>query len=119
MFADPSTVTVNSVAQSLLRTGVGTNSGVLTKDDGTFKLSISHSLGSFNQRVIRLDRRSTVADPLTTGNFYETTDSCWFVTRTPRSGLSLAVQKQLPDGLLAFLTASTGANLAKLLAGES
>lgn len=119
MFADPLSITVNAVAQSLARTSMGTNAGAFSKDDGSHKLAIAHSLGKFNQRVIRFDRRSTVADPLTTGNFYETTDSVWLVTRTPQSGLSLAAQKQLIDGFLTFLTASSGANITKLLAGES
>jgi hypothetical protein len=119
MFIDPSVITINAIAQSLARTSMGVNSGILSKDDGTHRLSISHSLGKVNQRSIRLDRRSVVADPLTTGNFFETNEAVWLVSRTPQSGVSLGSQKQLVDGFLAFLTASSGANVARLLAGES
>lgn len=119
MFADPQSITVNAIAQSLARTSMGTNAGAFSKDDGTHRLTLSHNLGKFNQRLIRLDRRLTVADPLTTGNFYETSDSVWLVSRTPQSGVSLASQKQLVDGFLAFLTASSGAKVTQLLAGES
>nr|UJQ85396.1 MAG: hypothetical protein 2 [Leviviridae sp.] len=99
---------------------MGANSGAFSKDDGSYKLNFSHSLqGGFNQRLVRLDRRQTVADPLTTGEFYETTDSVWLVSRTPKAGVSLAAQKQLIDGYLAWLTASSGAAITKLLAGES
>jgi hypothetical protein len=119
MFAEPIVVTVNAIAQSLNRTSMGANSGAFSKDDGNFKLTIAHTLGKVNQRTIRLDRRQTVADPLTTGEFFETTDSVWIVSRTPASGLTLATQKQLTDGFLAYLQASSGAAVTKLLGGES
>nr|UJQ85727.1 MAG: hypothetical protein 1 [Leviviridae sp.] len=119
MFAEPISITVNAVAQSMNRTAMGVNSGAFAKDDGSHRLSISHSLGNFNQRIIRLDRKQTVADPLTTGEYYETTDSVWLVTRTPKSGLTLVQQKHLVDGFLTYLSASSGAAVTKLLGGES
>lgn len=119
MFSEPISITVNAVAQSMNRTAMGVNSGAFAKDDGSHRLSISHSLGANNQRIIRFDRRSTVADPLTTGEFFETTDSVWLVSRTPKSGLSLVTQKQLVDGFLTYLQASSGAAVTKLLGGES
>lgn len=119
MFADP-TITVNSIAQALKRTSMGTNSGAFATNDGTHKLVISHTLGNTNQRMIRLDRTQTVANPLSTGEFFETTDSVWVVSRTPRVGvLTVVQQKQLTDGLFAFLTASSGAAMTQLLGGES
>lgn len=119
MFADP-TITVNSVAQALKRTSMGANSGAFVTNDGTHKLTISHSLGNANQRMIRLDRVQTVANPLTTGEFFETTDSVWVVSRTPRTGiLTVTQQKQLTDGFFTFLQASSGAAITQLLGGES
>lgn len=121
MFADPYIVTVNAVAQSMGRTSVGNNSAVYRKDDGLYRTTIQHQLGkSFNQRVIRLDRTTLVSDPFTTGSFLTTDESVWLVSKTPTGGLvSLAAQKQLVDGFLAKLTASSGADITKLLAGES
>jgi hypothetical protein len=119
MFADP-TITINSVAQSLKRTGMGPNAGSFQTNDGTHKLAISHTVGQSNQRMIRLDRVQTVASPLTTGEFLEVPDSVWLVSRTPRAGyLTVAQQKQLVDGFLAFLQLSSGAAITSLLGGES
>jgi len=119
MFADP-TITVNAVAQALKRTSMGQNSGAFSTNDGTHKLAISHSLGNVNQRMIRLDRVQTVANPLTTGEFFDATDSVWLVSRTPKVGtLTVVQQKQLVDGFIAFLAASSGAAVTQLLGGES
>lgn len=119
MFADP-TITINAVAQALKRTGMNQNSGTFATNDGTHKLTISQSSGSgYNQRLIRLDRVQTVANPLTTGEFLEAPDSVWLVSKTPKVGfLTIAQQKQLLDGYLAFLSASSGAALSSLLGGE-
>jgi len=119
MFADP-TITVNAVAQALKRTSMGTNTGAFITNDGSHRLSISHSLGSTNQRMIRLDRVQTVANPLSTGDFLEAPDSVWLVSRTPKVGyLTVVQQKQLVDGFLAFLSASSGAAITQLLGGEA
>jgi len=119
MFADP-TITVNAVAQALKRTSMGANSGAFTTNDGSHKLAISHSLGNVNQRMIRLDRVQTVANPLTTGEYFEASDSVWLVSRTPRVGvLTVVQQKNLVDGFLAYLAASSGAAITQLLGGES
>jgi len=119
MFSDPITVTINAIANPLARTGQGINQGAFSKDDGLVRASIAHTLGKSNQRVIRLDRTQTVADPLSTGNSFNVTDSVWLVTRTPAVGLTVAQQKQLVDGFLSYLLASSGAAITKLLGGES
>ncbi len=120
MLTDPQSITVNAIAQSLKRTSMGTNSGAFATNDGTFKLTVSHSLGNVNQRLIRLDRVQTVANPLTTGEYFEAPDSVWLVSRTPKVGaLTVAVQKQLIDGFIAALSASSGALITQLLGGES
>lgn len=118
MIADP-TITINAIAQSLKRTGVGPTSGSFATNDGSHKLTISHNLGNVNQRLIRLDRVQTVANPLSTGEFFEATDGVWLVSRTPKVGvLTVVQQKQLIDGYLAALTASSGALITALLGGE-
>lgn len=119
MFSDPISVTINAVANSLARTGSSNNTGAFSKDDGLVKVAISHSVGKNNQRVIRLDRTQTVADPLSTGIYTNVTDSVWLVTKTPAVGLTVAQQKQLVDGLIAYLSAASGAAITKLLGGES
>jgi hypothetical protein len=120
LLTDPQAVTVNAVAQSLKRTGMGPNSGTFMTNDGAFKLTVSHNVGNVNQRLIRLDRTQTVANPLTTGEYFETTDSVWLVSRTPRVGtLTVVQQKHLVDGFLVALQASSGALISQILGGES
>ena len=119
MFSDPQSVTINAVANTLPRTSSGTNSGAFTKDDGLVKLSVSHQYGKRNRRVIRLDHAKIAADPLLAGVNVKASMACYFVMDVPQTGYTLAEAKQIADGLTAYLTASTGANITKVLGGES
>lgn len=119
MFSDPQSVTINAVANSLPRTSSGTNSGIFTKDDGLVKMSISHTLGKRTRRLIRLDHAKIAADPLLAGVNVKASLSAYLVIDIPETGYTIAEQKQVVDGLTAYLTASTGANVTKILGGES
>lgn len=118
-FADPQSVTINAVANSLPRTSSGVNLGAFTKDDGLVRLSVSHSYGKRNRRVIRLDHSKIAADPLLAGVNVKAAMSCYMVMDVPVTGYTLAEAKQVVDGLVLFLTTSTGANVTKVLGGES
>lgn len=119
MFSDPQSVTINSVANSLPRTSSGTNSGVFTKDDGLVKLSISHTLGRRNRRVVKLDHAKIAADPLLAGVNVKASMTVHLVVDSPETGYTLAEAKQIVDALTGYLTASSGANVTKILGGES
>lgn len=119
MFSDPQTVTINAVAQTLPRTGSGPTSGVFTKDDGTVKMSIAHAFGKRNRRTIRIDHRKVAADPLATGYNKEYSMSVYLVVDVPTVGYTNAEQKQIVDGLTAYLTATSGARVTQLLGGEN
>jgi hypothetical protein len=118
-FADPQSVTINAVANSLPRTSNGTDSGTFTKDDGNVKLSVSHAYTKRNRRVIRLDHRKVAADPFTTGLNVEYNMACYVVVDIPKVGYTVAEQKQIVDALTAYLTASSGARVTQLLGGEN
>jgi hypothetical protein len=45
--------------------------------------------------------------------------STYIVVDVPQSGYSLAEAKEVVDGLVKYLSASTGASVAKLLGGEN
>jgi len=45
--------------------------------------------------------------------------STYIVADVPVTGFSVSEQKQIVDALTAWLSASTGANVIKLLGGES
>jgi hypothetical protein len=42
-FADPQSVTINAVAQTLPRVSTEKNAGVFQKDEATVKLAVSHT----------------------------------------------------------------------------
>lgn len=119
MFSEPQTLTINSVANTLPRVSSGVNAGVFSKDDGNVKLSVSHQYGKRNRRQIRVDFRKIAADPLATGYNKEYSMSTYLVVDHPPVGFSLAEAKQIVDALSAYLTASSGANVTKLLGGEN
>lgn len=118
-FADPQSVTINAVANSLPRTSSGTNSGVFTKDDGLVKLTVSHQLGKRNRSMVRVDHSKIAADPLLAGVNVKASMAVYLVVDSPETGYTLAETKQVVDGLVAYLTASTGARVTQLLGRES
>ncbi len=119
MFSDPQSLTINAVANSLPRTASGVNTGQFTKDDGNVKMIISHQLGKRNRRNIRVDFRKVAADPLSTGFNKEYSMSVYCVVDAPVVGFTITEQKQIVDALTGYLTASSGANVTKILGGES
>lgn len=118
MYSDPQSVTINAVANSLPRVGSGSNSGTFRKDDGTVKLTVSHAENKRARRMVRLDHNKLAADPYITGDNVPVSMGTYLVVDVPLLGYTVAEQKQVVDGLTAFLTASSGAAVSKLLGGE-
>jgi hypothetical protein len=118
-FADPQSVTINAVANSLPRTSSGVNSGTFTKDDGTVKLSVSHAYGKRTRRTIRLDHTKVAPDPLISSTNVSRSMSIYIVVDIPTDGYSLTEQKQIEDGFAAYLTATSGAKFTQLNGGEN
>lgn len=118
-FADPQSVTINAVANTLPRTGSGVSSGSFTKDDGSVKLSVSHAYGKRTRRTVRLDHTKIAADPLQPSTNTRYSMSTYIVVDVPVSGYTNAEIKQIVDGLTSYLTASSGARVTQVLGGES
>jgi hypothetical protein len=117
-FADPQSVTINAVANSLPRISSGVNTGAFQKDDSTVKLSVSHQYGSRTRRQLRLDHSKIAADVFTSDNT-KYSMSAYVVIDVPTTGYTIAEQKQIVDALTAYLTASSGAKVTQLLGGEN
>lgn len=117
-FSDPQTVTVNAVAQVLPRTGFDASSGTFTKDDGTRQLLISHAYGKRTRRAVKFTSNVIASDPLVTGNNLRLSSSVTVVIDQPTTGLTPTQLKDDAAGLLTWLTASSNANLIKLIGGE-
>lgn len=115
---DPQPITINGVTTSLPRTNTGNNQSEYSAADGNIILKISHVRGRRNRRMIRVDHRKVAADPLTTVN-QSVSMSSYMVIDVPVSGYSPAEAKQVVDGLIAKLTASSGALITQILGGES
>lgn len=125
MFADPQTVTVNAVAQSLLRTESGENRGQFRHENDSYRLTISHDYGKTAiRRMVRLDHNKVVPDPLFPQQNVPYTAGVWLVVQEPASvgvavGYTNAELKQIVDGFTAWTTANSSSVVTKLLAGES
>jgi len=118
-FADPQTITINAVAQTLPRTSSGINAGTFTKDDGNVSLSVQHSLGKRNRRTIRVSHAKIAPDPLISAQNIKYSMSVYLTVDIPVTGYTVAEQKQIVDALTAYLTASSGARVTQLLGGEN
>jgi len=119
MFTDPQSITVNAVASALPRTQTNQSGAVYSKDDGNLKLTISSAYGKRVRRTARVDARKTAADPLFPAQNTPYSMSVYIVADVPPVGYTITEQKQLVDALTGWLTATSGANVTKLLGGES
>lgn len=119
-YSDPQSVVIPVIGTvSLPRTGQGISSGSFLTNDGNEKLEISHSYGKRTRRTVRLTHRKVAADPLISAQNIQYSMSTYLVADVPVTGYTVAEAKQIVDGLVAWLTISTGANVTKLLGGES
>lgn len=118
-FADPQSVTINAVAQSLPRISSGQSSGVFSKDDATVKLSVSHQVGKRARRSIRLDFNKIAPDVFNTASNLRQAMSVSLAVDVPLTGFTVTEQKQIVDALTAYLTAGSGSKVTQLLGGEN
>lgn len=118
MFTDPMVITINAIAKSLNRTGSGSDSSGYATGDRAFRVTIGHTYGRRTRRVIKMVHDTLTANPLVTGQYVSGSVSVHLVVDAP-SGYDATLLKQDVDGFLAYLTASSGANVGKLLGGES
>lgn len=116
MLSDPQSITVSTVAQSLPRISVGPNSATYQHADRTYKLSISHSYGKRNRRVVRIDSRKTAADPLLDGVSREYSMSTYLVIDTPDIGFSKTETTDVVAALVDYLIPAT---TERVVGGES
>lgn len=120
-FADPQTITVDSVAQVLSRVGSPANQGKFRKSDGTatYTLTYDHAnTKSRNRHTVRLDIDFLMADPFIPSQNRSNSASVYLVVNTPVSGAPDSVWIPGVEGLLAYLSASSYAAVDKLVNGE-
>lgn len=117
MFADPQSITVNSVAQTLPAISREQNKSVYRKDTGDYTLSISHQDTKNRSRAaIRVDARKIAANPFDTSKNEEFTCSVYIVVDRPMVGFTNVELKDIALGLTGW---ASSANLLKVLGYES
>lgn len=117
MYADPQSVTVNAVAQSLARQGSAQPQtlGTFSTADGTFTFQVrQNSTANRFRREVRLTQKKVAADPISAVN-KEVSSSVMIVVDEPRWGFSDTELGYLTSAITAWFTA---ANRDKLLGGE-
>lgn len=113
--ADPQTITVNTVAQTLNRTIPGTTNSVYTTDDEAFTFKVSHQESKGRtRRMIRVDQRVVAADPLTSVNEYKSL-GVYLVIDEPEYGFTDAEIDYVVQGLTTWLST---ANVTKVCSGQ-
>lgn len=115
---DPQSITVATVAKSMPRVSVKESSSTYSKDDETYKLTISHDRNTKTKRIrssMRIDRREIVADPLTAVNDYENL-AIYLVIDRPEVGFSAT---QVDDVVQAFKTWLSNANVTAVYGLQS
>jgi hypothetical protein len=119
-YTDPQAITVDAVPYSLPRVLTGTTVGRFVSADATRELTIDPR-GSAKRRrnVARFYTKRNAVDPLGSGLSIPVQSMVSITIDRPTSGVTDAdVEKDLL-GVIAWLTASTNANLKKLVAGEN
>lgn len=119
MLTDPQSVTINAVANSLPRVSTSLNAASYSKDDGTVKLSVAHAYGKRTRRTIRIEHSKIAADPLISAQNIKHDMSCYVVFNVPVTGYTVAEAKQVVDGFLVYLAASSGAVVTAVLGGQN
>ncbi len=117
MFADPMSVTVNAIAQSLPRVGASIDAGKFRSADGVYTLSISHSAGRRAQHRVRLDSNKISTDPYNTERNLPVSISAYAVLDVPLIGYTEAEKGQILTALADAIKASTF--VSKFVGGES
>lgn len=118
MFADPQTITIDTVAQTLNRTNTTIGGAKYGSSDRTHRLEINHQDGRRLRHQIKLTKDSLVANPLISGQNVSQSMSVYVVVDLP-VGYDTAAAKKVVDGFVAYLAATSGAAVTKLLGGES
>lgn len=117
--SDPQSLTLDGSAVSLPRTSTGNNASSYTSGDGAAAFTVSHTYGKRTRRVARVTRNKITTDALSSTVNIRVNASAYVVIDTPVNGFTAAEQKDLLLALATWLSASSGANAAKMVGGEN
>lgn len=117
--ADPQSIKINGVTTSLPRTSTGRQESSYTSADGTIKLTLSTAESRRKRQLVRVDVSKIAASVLNPSQNEEQSMSCYLVFDRPKVGYSNTEAKQVYDGLIEALQATSSVVVTKLLGSES
>lgn len=118
-FADPQSIVVGSDTLTLPRTGSGNGTGSFATNDGVFTINVSNAYNKRIRRTARIDYQSTTTDALDPSRNVPVSASYYLVVDVPKLGIAVIDQGKAVTALVEWISASSGANLTKLLGGEN
>lgn len=118
-FADPQTIKISGVEQTLPRVNTGNYQSTYLSADGLYKLTISTQNGSRKRHLYRVDVTKTTTDPFIPADNVEVSMSAYIVIDRPLVGYSNAESLAVVVGLLEAATATSNSDITKLLGSES
>lgn len=118
MLADPQSITIDSAAISLPRVLTGTEVGSFVGPNTELTVASTAKNGRV-RTVARLNQSKVTTDPLVGSTNIFVNDSVALTINRPVSGYSDAEVLAQVKGFIAWLTASTDANLKKIIAKEN
>jgi len=118
-FTDPSSITISGTAISLPRTSVGDDVSEYTSGDGLTQLIASHNYGKRIRRMVRIDTSKLTSDPFRPSENVKVGMSVYTVFDLPPAGYTAAEALAVFAGFNTLCTATSNANISKLLGGES
>jgi hypothetical protein len=118
-FSDPQSITINAVALSLARVTQDPQ-GTFITSDALVKETIGQSANGNgrSRRLLRLDHSKIAANPFDSTLNAKYSMAVYVVVDVPAVGYTVTEQKQVTDGFMTYLTASSGAKMLQLLSGE-
>jgi len=119
VLADPQTITIAATPYTLPRVGADLNAGTFRTVDGMYTESISHAYAKRVRRTARLDYKVLSPDVMDSSVNTPYSSSVYLVMDNPTVGITRAVQGNIVNGFLAYLTASSNLVIGKILDGES
>jgi len=117
MFADPQSMTVNATPVSLPRISTGDMKGRFRTADGSYELSVSHTLDKRERSVVRLDRYTVGVDTYDPSKMRNYKSSYYLVVDTPPNGVGFT-DTEIEDDIQALLDLVAGGDFLVRFIGK-
>lgn len=120
MFADPQTLTVNSVAKSMPAISRNGTSSIYQTADGVYRMRISHDIQAKKERhLVEVIRQEIAADPYSELQLDAQLKVQLVIDNPTRSLISDTEIVYVVNAFAAWMTASSSAAITKVLGNES